>query len=80
MSKSNIENDWYKRFFSLGNNIGSGRVIDPRESNMYFEDIQHQMNFMFLFLHALSKAGTTAQIFQNPTIREDRALELNNSV
>jgi len=80
LNKSNIENDWYKRFFSFGNDIGSGKIIDPRESMMYFEDVQHQMNFMFLFLHVLSNSGPSTQISPHPAMRDNSALSLYNPV
>lgn len=78
MSKNIISNDWFQRFFSYGNNIGSGRIIDPREAALYFEDIQNQMNFMFVLLHAISIPNKTELTGEHTDGREARAPELGH--
>ena len=77
MDGAKIPNDWFKKFLSFGNNIGSGEIIDTREAIKDFDDMQHHMNFMFLLLHALSKPAPSESNLVYGNNKEERALEFN---
>lgn len=77
MNGAKIPNDWFKKFLSFGINIGSGEIIDTREAAKDFVDMQHQMNFMFLLLHALSKSTPSEPNLVYGINKEERVLEIN---
>lgn len=86
MKEKVIEDDWYKRFFSIGNDVGSGKIVDHSETTIHFEEVQHQMNFMFLLLQALTKSNQSTQavaqkkiiVDQNSTLTRTLQNDLNS--
>lgn len=77
MNQNSIGHEWYQKFFNHGTNVGSGKVIDPRESTIYFEEIQNQLNIMFMLLHALSNPKQPELTVERANSMEFRSPELD---